>query len=242
MITSVELIYDQSCPNVDKAREVLREAFAQAGFPPAWIEWDRESPESPVHARRYGSPTILVNGKDIAGGAPNDGANCCRLYVDGDKGFSGVPSVDDITTALKMEGAGASGHFRKMRTLGTIPGIGAALLPVGVCPACWPAYAGVMGSLGLGFLINSVYLFPLTAIFLAFGLGALLYRAKKRRGYGPFALGTAGTIALLAGKFALSWNLLFYTGLVLFIAASMWNAWPRKKDTAGSCEMCVVQE
>ena len=242
MTAHVELIYDPACPNVGKARQVLGEAFAKVGIASSWAEWDRESPESPEHARRYGSPTILVNGKDVAGEKPNDGANSCRVYSDGETGFSGVPSADDITAALTREGTSGSSRFRWMRVLGISPGVGAALLPVGVCPACWPAYAGVMSSLGLGFLLNSAYLFSLIAIFLAFALGALLYRAKTRRGYGPFALGTVGTVAVLVGKFALSWNLLFYAGLVVFIAASVWNAWPRKKDTAGSCEMCIAQD
>lgn len=242
MTARVELIYDQTCPNVDKARHVLGEAFARVGIASSWAEWDRESPESPEHARRYGSPTILVNGKDVADEKPNDGANSCRVYPNGEDGFSGVPSADDIATALMKEGIGGSGRFRWMRVLGISPGVGAALLPVGVCPACWPAYAGVMSSLGLGFLLNSAYVFTLTTIFLAFALGALLYGAKTRRGYGPFTLGVAGTLIVLVGKFALSWNVLFYTGLAVFVAASVWNAWPKKKDTAGSCEMCVAQE
>lgn len=242
MTAHVELIYDPACPNVGKARQVLGEAIAKVGIASSWVEWDRESSESPKHARSYGSPTILVNGKDVAGEKPNEGANCCRVYTDGESGFSGVPSADDVAAALRSEGTSGSGRFRWMRVLGISPGVGAALLPIGVCPVCWPAYAGVVGSLGLGFLLNSAYLFSLTAIFLTFGLGALLYRAKTRRGYGPFALGAAGTLAVLVGKFVLSWNLLFYTGLVVFVATSVWNAWPRKKDTAGSCEMCVAQE
>lgn len=242
MTAHVELIYDQACPNVGEVRQVLSEAFAKLKIPGSWAEWDRESPESPEHARRYGSPTILVNGKDVAGEKPNDGANCCRVYTDGEDGFSGVPSADDIATALGREATSGSGRFRWMRVLGISPGVGAALLPVGVCPVCWPAYAGVMSSLGLGFLMNSAYLFSFIAIFLAFGLGTSLYRAKTRRGYGPFALGAASTLAVLVGKFALSWDLLFYAGLVVFIAASVWNAWPKKKDTVGPCEMCVAQE
>ena len=108
MTAHVELIYDQACPNVDKARRVLGEAFAKVGIASSWAEWDRENPESPAHARSFGSPTILVNGKDVAGERPGDGANCCRLYSDGEKGISGVPSADDITTALATVGTAGS--------------------------------------------------------------------------------------------------------------------------------------
>src|SRR5260370_27513328 len=45
------------------------------------------------------------------------------------------------------------------------PGIGVSLLPKLMCPACWPAYAAVLSSVGLGFLISTTYLLPLTALF-----------------------------------------------------------------------------
>ena len=66
MTAHVELIYDQTCPNVDKARHVLGEAFARVGIASSWAEWDRASPESPEHARRYGSPTICVTANEFA--------------------------------------------------------------------------------------------------------------------------------------------------------------------------------
>jgi hypothetical protein len=63
----VELVYDPSCPNREKARLQLLRAFAQLGIVPRWREWDAGSPESPPHVRGYGSPTILVNGRDASG-------------------------------------------------------------------------------------------------------------------------------------------------------------------------------
>jgi len=47
-----------------------------------------------------------------------------------------------------------------------LPSIGVSILPKLACPACWPAYAGLLTSIGLGFLISVVYLLPLTAAFL----------------------------------------------------------------------------
>ena len=40
----------------------------------------------------------------------------------------------------------------------SIPGIGVALLPKLFCPLCWPLYAGIVSSVGLGFLIGTTYL------------------------------------------------------------------------------------
>lgn len=101
-------------------------------------------------------------------------------------------------------------HFRWSRMFGSMPGIGASLLPVGVCPACWPVYAGVLSSLGLGFLVHTTYLLPLTAAFLLFSLGTLAYWANARHGYGPFALGLLAAVGILVGKFGVSSDVLFY--------------------------------
>jgi hypothetical protein len=54
-----------------------------------------------------------------------------------------------------------------------VPGIGLSLLPKVACPACWPAYAGLLSSLGLGFLVSTAYLLPMTAAFLFWLWGCL---------------------------------------------------------------------
>ena len=87
----VELVYDVGCPNVNAAREALRQACARVGVAASWVEWDRQSPESPAHIRGYGSPTILVDGKDVADAEPGYGEDSGRLYPDGANGFRGVP-------------------------------------------------------------------------------------------------------------------------------------------------------
>jgi hypothetical protein len=69
----VELIYDLNCPNVAQARRVLLKAFAAAGIRPQWIEWDRSSPSSPGYVRGFGSPAVLVDGRDAAGAKPQRG-------------------------------------------------------------------------------------------------------------------------------------------------------------------------
>lgn len=102
MIHHIELVYEADCPNVDEARTALRLACAQVGTPATWVEWDRREPESPAHVRGYGSPTILVNGKDIAGVAPGDEADSCRVYTDGNAGFRRVPPIQQIAAALRV--------------------------------------------------------------------------------------------------------------------------------------------
>lgn len=108
-----------------------------------------------------------------------------------------------------------------------VPGIGLSLLPKIACPACWPAYAGLLSSVGLGFLIpNKAYLLPLTGAFLLLAIALLAFRARQRRGYGPFALGILASGFILFGKFSLASNPVLYAGLGLLILASVWNSWP----------------
>jgi hypothetical protein len=101
MTTRVELVYDRDCPNVDAARVVLRRAFAEIGIAPAWEEWDLHARDSPDYVRGHGSPTILVNGQDVAGAEPSASADCCRLYTSDAGGLHGVPPVAQIVAAMR---------------------------------------------------------------------------------------------------------------------------------------------
>ena len=86
----IELVFDPGCPNVGAARSVLATACREAGIPAVWTEWSSDDPRCPVHARNLGSPTVLVNGEDVAPGPhpwaprePADGPRC-RMYREGD--------------------------------------------------------------------------------------------------------------------------------------------------------------
>ena len=117
-----------------------------------------------------------------------------------------------------------------------LPGVGVSLLPKLICPLCWPAYAGIMSTLGLGFLISSVYLFPLTVFFLALASCSLAFRASRRRGFGPFWAGIAASVAIVIGKFYLDRPWITYSGIALLPLAAIWNAWPRRI----ACPECVA--
>ncbi len=126
------------------------------------------------------------------------------------------------------------------QSLLALPGVSVSILPKLACPACWPAYAGLLSSVGLGFLISTVYLLPLTAAFLCLAVAALAFRANKRRGYGPFVLGVVAGIAVLLGKFSWESRIAMYTALGLLVVASLWNAWPLR-ETA-TCPECQTGE
>jgi hypothetical protein len=129
----VELIYDADCPNVNDARANLLRAFADAALQPRWQEWERGDPGSPSHVRGFGSPSILVDGKDVANAQPS-GGNCCRLYPNGHGGFQGVPPVEMIAAAFKESiNLSDSGNYRRQsgwrRASAVLPAIGIAVLP-----------------------------------------------------------------------------------------------------------------
>lgn len=106
---TIELIYDRDCPNAVKARTHLAEALAAFGREAQWTEWDRGAPESPARIRDYGSPTILINGEDVAGKAAGEAGPFCRLYRNAADRFDGAPPVEQIVAALSAR-VGAPGE------------------------------------------------------------------------------------------------------------------------------------
>jgi len=119
-----------------------------------------------------------------------------------------------------------------------LPGVGVAMLPKLLCPLCWPAYATIVSSLGLGFLVGTTYLLPITTSFLGLTLWVLAFRARLRRGLAPFLLGLVASGAVLLGKFYLESNPVMYSGAGLLVVASAWNAWPRRMD-GPVCKNCA---
>jgi hypothetical protein len=125
------------------------------------------------------------------------------------------------------------------RSFAVLPGIGVSLIPKLVCPMCWPAYAGLLSALGLGFLISTKYLLPVTFVFLAMTVFAFGFRASRRHGYGPLWLGLVAAAVILVGKFYFDVVPATYAGVGLLIAASLWNSWPRRTATAHLCPAWV---
>ena len=240
----IELIYDHDCPNVAAARVQILRACARAGVRAEWVEWERSAPGSPAYARNYGSPSILIGGEDVAPMSSTEGSPSCRVYSDGGGSFRPVPSEEALVSRLRSllrEGTAPTrkeGGARWSSAPAIVAG-GAAALPVLACPLCWPAYAGLLSSLGLGFLIYSRYLLPVVAAVLALSLGSLAFRARQRRGYGPFWLGLASTAMILSGKFAWPSSWLLDSGIALLLAASVWNSWPRKTVRQASPACCA---
>lgn len=119
----------------------------------------------------------------------------------------------------------------------TIPAVVVSLLPILACSLCWPAYAALLSSLGLGFLGNSTYLLPLTGALLAVALGGLGLQIRSA-GYGPFAFGVLSGGAILAGKFMMDSTVATHSGVALLAIASAWSLMPRRSAVSDACSTC----
>ncbi len=245
----VDLVYDADCPNIAGARAELVRAFVAAKAAPSWREHCRhDDVELAAHLEGYGSPSVLVDGRDVTGEAPG-GGRVCRVYAGGGR----TPPREAIVAAIRNAALvetnaapaanaalppGDNARRAWLRLGAALPSFTLALLPKVACPACWPLYAGVLGSLGLGFLVRSEILLPLTILFLTGTLASFVVGARRRRGYGPALLGAGAATALLAGKFALELDSAVHVAVGLLLAASFWNVWPRRSG-GKSCAACV---
>ena len=105
----IQLLYEDGCPYVGLARSALSEAVAELGLQ-AYVEEVRVSTEE--EARRLGmpgSPTVLINGRDIADGG--EAGLGCRTYITVSGQHQGWPDKDSISWALEanLEPVGCCG-------------------------------------------------------------------------------------------------------------------------------------
>ena len=97
---TVEFLTFDGCPLAPKALRQLEQAVVQlqGKMSVAIRHVDLMNPATSDSFKRWGSPTILINGLDISGAEPGD-ANNCRIYT----GPGGVLSEQDIVTVLTKE-------------------------------------------------------------------------------------------------------------------------------------------
>jgi hypothetical protein len=114
-----------------------------------------------------------------------------------------------------------------------------ALLPK--CPLCVATHAAVLGGLGLGGAAGAAWMRGIAAAAVVTAVALLGWRAGRRRGYLPFALGCAGAALVLAEVShahpvqhapAAHSHWMLWAGIATLVAASLWNAWPRRRSAA----------
>jgi len=107
----VELIYFEGCALLPEAREELRAALLAADMEPEWTEWDLTAGEAPERILGYSSPTVLVNGIDVADGTREPGLRCA---------VGGAPTAEVIVRALSRSNA-PDGHTHLRSIPGAVP-------------------------------------------------------------------------------------------------------------------------
>lgn len=112
----VELLYFKGCPNISKARKNLNEAFAKAGVAPQWDEVDLNDAEAPKGLKGYGSPTILVDGKDVTGIVAGGESLSCRTYYTAKGEITGAPDAEIIAKSI-LESVKMGRNSKKSETL-----------------------------------------------------------------------------------------------------------------------------
>jgi hypothetical protein len=93
----VQLLYFPGCPHVDAARRQLSRALGMLANRPPVAEIDVTDPSTPPQLRSWGSPTILVDGTDVALGIPT--GRSCRVYSGSE--IDGAPPLALIEAALR---------------------------------------------------------------------------------------------------------------------------------------------
>ena len=94
----VSFLSFDGCPLAPRARNNVLAAIKALGsqYPVEFEEIDLLSDSTPHDVKRWGSPTILVNGHDLVGFNKGDACGC-RIYASED----GVPTPGEILMAIK---------------------------------------------------------------------------------------------------------------------------------------------
>jgi hypothetical protein len=70
---------------------------------------------------------------------------------------------------------------------------------------------------------------------------ALGFGAARRQGYGPLLVGLGAAVLVIFGKFSLESPFMTYGGTALLVAASIWNARPKRTARADLIELGRVE-
>jgi hypothetical protein len=100
-IPTVELLWWEGCPSTPKALAELEQALAAAGLVGAEVRMREIDTEDAAKSAGFnGSPTILVDGVDVAPEAGEPVGLSCRVYRRRDGSVSPTPDPDDLREAL----------------------------------------------------------------------------------------------------------------------------------------------
>lgn len=99
----VRVVYFDGCPSWQIAHQRLIEALTRVGRSDTAVTLVRVGSDADARAAGFaGSPTILLDGRDLFPGAAIPDGLACRLYPTA-TGLAGSPTVEDLVIALTDE-------------------------------------------------------------------------------------------------------------------------------------------
>ncbi len=110
-----------------------------------------------------------------------------------------------------------------LQTLIAVPTAVLPLLPSFSCPVCVAAYAGLLSSLGLGFLLTDRVQRPLILAFLIVSVAGVGWAARQHKKVGPFALVLLGSAGIVVGRLVWGVAPALYVGVVCLVVGTVWN-------------------
>ena len=99
----IDILHVAGCPHVVSARRHMREALIAAQVHASVREVEITTADEAARLGMHGSPTILLNGRDLFPTDAEIGSRSCRLYAS-DDAWAGVPSVDQLVDVIAGAG------------------------------------------------------------------------------------------------------------------------------------------
>ncbi len=97
----IEILYFEGCPNHEPAERAVREVLEELNVDAEITQVDVPDEATAARVRFPGSPTIRVDGKDVAPEETNGSYSLrCRVYQTS-SGMAGVPDKDAIRAAIR---------------------------------------------------------------------------------------------------------------------------------------------
>ena len=100
-VPEVELLWWRGCPSWEQAIALVREEMTRAGLDPAGLRVREVRDETEADGLGFpGSPTVLVDGRDVDARSAGPGGLTCRVYRLRDGRVSPMPDRADVREAL----------------------------------------------------------------------------------------------------------------------------------------------
>jgi hypothetical protein len=103
----VELLWWEGCPSTERALEAVTTAMSELGLAGVDVRMREISTDDDAQEAGFvGSPTILIDGKDLVPAADDEPIGLsCRVYRRRDGRISPIPDPDDLREALARAAA-----------------------------------------------------------------------------------------------------------------------------------------